>query len=44
MGRDFVRKFDVMIHLNNGVMRIRNPDRKYIKRPVNMIITDEKKL
>ena len=28
LGRDFVRNFDVMIDLNNGLIRIRNPDRK----------------
>ena len=25
LGRDFVRNFDVMIDLNNGLERIRNP-------------------
>ena len=44
LGRDFVRKFDVMIDLNNGLIRIRNPDRKYFKRPINRIITDENKV
>ena len=39
LGRDFVRNFDVMIDLNNGLIRIRNPDRKYVKRPINRIIT-----
>ena len=38
-----VINFDVMIDLNNGLIRIRNPDRKYVKRPVNRIITDENK-
>ena len=28
LGRDFVRNSDVMIDLNNGLIRIRNPDRK----------------
>ena len=42
--RDFVRKFDVMIDMNNGLIKIRNPDGKYVKRPVNRIITDEKKV
>ena len=40
-GRDFVRNFDVMIDLNNGLIWIRNPDRKYVKKPINRIITDE---
>ena len=44
LGRDFVRNFDVMIDLNNGLMRIRNPDRKYVKKPINTIITDENKI
>ena len=37
-GRDFVRKFDVMIDLNNGLISIRNPNRKYLKKPINIII------
>ena len=43
LGRDFVRNFDVMIDLNNGMIRIRNPDRKYVKKPINRITTDENK-
>ena len=41
LGRDFVKTFDVMIDLNNGVMRIRNADRKYVRRPTIRIITDD---
>ena len=44
LGRDFVRKFDVMIDLNDVLMRIRKPDRKYVKKPINVIITDENKV
>ena len=33
-----------MIDLNNGLIRIRNPDRKYVKRPINRIIMDENKV
>ena len=44
LGRDFVRNFDVMIDLNNGLIRIRNPDRKYVKKPINRIIADENKV
>ena len=44
LGREFVMNFDVMIHLNNGLLIIRNPDRKYVKRPINRIITDENKV
>ena len=41
LGRDFVRIFDVMIDLNNGLIRIRKPDQKFVKKPINRIITDE---
>ena len=30
-----------MIDLNNGLIRIRNPDRKYVNKPINRIITDK---
>ena len=33
-----------MIDLNNGLIGIRNPDRKYVKRPINRIITDKNKV
>ena len=44
LGRDFVRNFDVMIDLNNGLIKMRNPDGKYVKKPNNRIITDENKV
>ena len=44
LGRYFVRNFDVMIDLNNVLIRIRNPNRKYVKKPINRIITDENKV
>ena len=44
LGREVVRNFDMMIDLNNGLIRIRNPDRKYVRRPVNRMITDENKI
>ena len=44
LGRDFVRNFNVMIDLNNGLIWIRNPDRKYVKKPIIRIITDENKV
>ena len=44
LGRDFVRNFDVMIDLNNGLIRIRNPDRKYVEKPINKIKTDQNKV
>ena len=34
----------MMIDLNNGLIRIRNPDLKYVKKPINRIITDENKV
>ena len=44
LGRDFVRNFDVMSALSNGLIRIRNPDWKYVKNPINRIITDVNKV
>ena len=44
LDRDFVRIFDVMTDMNNGLIRIRDPDRKYVKKPINRIITDENKV
>ena len=36
LGRDFIRNFDVAIDLNNAMFRIRNPDRRYAIKPVNL--------
>ena len=44
LGRDFFRNFDVMIDLNNGLIRVRNPDRKYVKKPIIRKLTDENKV
>ena len=44
VGREFVNNFDVLIDLSNGLIRIRNPERKYVKRPLNRIIIDENKI
>ena len=33
LGRDFVRNFDVTIDLNDGLIRIKEPERKYEKNP-----------
>ena len=41
LGRVFVRNFNVMIDLNNGLIGIRNLNRKYVKRPIKRIITHE---
>ena len=43
LGRDFIRNFDVTIDLNNAMFRIRNPDKRYAIKPVNLIIANEKK-
>ena len=42
--RDVIRKFDMMIDLNNGLIWIRNTDRKCVKKPINRRITDENKV
>ena len=41
LGRDFIRSFDVTIDLNNAVFRIRNPERKYVIKPVNLKMANE---
>ena len=43
LGRDFVRNFDVTIDLNNATFRIRNPDRRYAIKPVNLLMANENK-
>ena len=43
LGRDFIRNFVVIIDLNNGMFRIRNPERKYVIKPVNLIMANENK-
>ena len=44
LGREFIRNFDVTIGLNNAMFRIRNPDRKYVIKPVNLIMANENKV
>ena len=39
--RDFNRNVEVTIDLNNGLIRLRNPDRNYVMQPVNRILTNE---
>ena len=34
LGRDFFRNVDVMMDMNNSLIRIRNTDRKYVRRPI----------
>ena len=43
LGRDFIRNFDGAIDLNNAMFRIRNPDRGYAIKPVNLIMANETK-
>ena len=44
LGRDFIRNFDVTIDLNIAKFRIRNPDRKYLSKPINLIMANESKV
>ena len=44
LGHDFVRNYGMMIDLNNGLIRIRNPDRNYVKKSIDRIITDENRV
>ena len=39
-GSRLCQGFDVMIYLNNGLIRIRNPNKKYVKGPVNRKMFD----
>ena len=41
LGRDFISNFDVTTDLNNAKFRIRNPERKYVKKRVKLIIEQE---
>ena len=43
LGRDFIKNFDITIDLNNAIFRIRNPERKYVIKQVNLIMTNENK-
>ena len=42
-GRNFIRSFDVTIDLNNAMFRSRNSERKYVTKPVNLIMVNESK-
>ena len=44
LGRDFMRNFDVTIDLNNAMFRIRNPEKKYVIKQVNLIMANENKV
>ena len=43
LGRVFIRIFDKTFDLNNAMFRIRNSERNYVIKPVNLIIADENK-
>ena len=43
LGRDCIRNFDITIDLNKAMFRIRNPDRKYVIKSVNLIMANENK-
>ena len=43
LGRDFVRNLDVTIDLNDGLIRIKDPERKYEKKPLNKILINQAK-
>ena len=40
LGRDFIRNFVVTIDQNNAMFRIRNPERKYVIKPINLIMAN----
>ena len=42
--RDFVRNFDDTIDLSDGLIRIKDPGRKYEKKPINKILINQAKV
>ena len=44
LGRDFIRNFDVTIDLNDGLIRIKDPKRKYEKKLLNEILINQAKV
>ena len=44
LGRDFVRNFDVTIQLNDELIRIKDPERKYEKKPIKKILINQVKV
>ena len=44
LGLDFLRNFDVSIGLNDGLIRIKDPERKYEKKPINKILINQVKV
>ena len=43
LGRDCIRNFDVTIDLNNAMFRIWNPEKRYVIKPINLIVANEHK-
>ena len=43
LGRDFIRNSDVTNDFNSAMFRIRNPERKYVIKPVNLKMVKENK-
>ena len=41
LGRDFVRNFDLAIGLNDGLIRTKDRERKYEKKPLNKILINQ---
>ena len=41
LGRDFVRNFDVTVDLNDGLIRIKDPESNYEKKPLNKILINQ---
>ena len=39
-----MRNFDVTIDLNDGLIRIKDPERKYEKKPLNKILINQAKV
>ena len=44
LGRDYMRNFDVTIELNDGLTRIKDPERKYEKESVKKILINQAKV
>ena len=44
LGKDFVRNFDVTIDLNDGLIKIKDPERNYEKKPLNKILINQAKV
>ena len=42
--RDFVRNFDVTIDLSDGLIRIKDPGRKYEKKPIDKVLINQAKV